>query len=191
MTTKEVGCALGVCLVWMAAPGVADIYTNGDGLGVTPFITFDEFGQGPKDGTEWQPWGVTFSALNMETDNYDGFPGIDGVNLYALADPKLRIEFDRPMSAFAMAWVTHPGTTTFTTYLGDSVVEQAVVPTALGDPSISYSVFENMSFDAIEATIDASHSDFRMDNLQIPEPGTLLPLMLGLAAMIGSRRRAA
>ncbi|MBU0638987.1 MAG: PEP-CTERM sorting domain-containing protein [Planctomycetes bacterium] len=191
MSTNRVVCALGVFLVWVAAPVSADIYTNADGFGVAPYVTFDEFGLGPKNGTEWQAWGVTFSAFDMKTDGNDGYPGIDGPNLLAYADPKLRIDFDEPMTAFAMAWITNPGTTTFTAYLGGSVVEQAALATDYDDANICYSVFENITFDAIEGTIDAAFLSFRIDNLQVPEPGALLPLMLGLATVVGCRRRAA
>jgi len=188
---KRVVCALGVFLVWVAAPVAADIYTNAIGFGVDPYVTFDEFELGPKDGTEWQAWGVTFTASNMQTDAIDGFPGIDGPNLLGYADPKLRIDFDASMTAFAMGWVTNPGTTTFTAFLGDNVVEQAVLSTTYTDPNTCYAVFENMTFDAIEATIQAGFTSFRVDNLQVPEPGALLPLLLGFAAVAGRQRRAA
>jgi hypothetical protein len=191
MSMKRVVPALVVFLVWVVAPVSASIYTNAVGLGVDPYVTFDEFELGPKDGTEWQAWGVTFSASNMQTDGLDGFPGIDGPNLLGYADPKLRIDFDTSMTAFAMGWVTNPGTTTFTAYLGDTVVEQAVLATTYTDPNTCYAVFENMTFDAIEATIQASFTSFRVDNLQVPEPGALLPLLLGFAAVAGRRRRAA
>ena len=191
MSIKRVVCTLGVFLVWVAAPVAADIYTNAVGFGVDPYVTFDEFPLGPKDGTEWQAWGVTFSASDMATDGLDGFPGIDGPNLLGYADPKLRIDFDTSMTAFAMGWVTNPGTTTFTAYLGNNLVEQVVLATTYTDPNNCYAVFENMTFDAIEATIQASFTSFRVDNLQVPEPGALLPLLLGFAAVAGRRRRAA
>ena len=191
MSIKRVVPALVVFMVWVAAPISADIYTNAVGFGVDPYVTFDEFPLGDKDGTEWQAWGVTFSASDMATDDYDPFPGFDGPNLLGYADPKLRIDFDGSMTAFAMAWVSNPGTTTFTAFLGDNVVEQVVLATTYDNPNTCYAVFENMTFDAIEATIQASFTSFRVDNLQVPEPGALLPLLLGFAAVAGRRRRVA
>ena len=191
MSMKRVVCALGVFLVWVAAPVAADIYTNAVGFGVDPYVTFDEFELGDKNGTEWQAWGVTFSASGMRTDDYDAFPGIDGPNLVAEAVPYFRIDFDESMTAFATGWVTNPGTTTFTAYLGSDVVEQVVLATTYDNPNTCYAVFENMTFDAIEATIQASFTSFRVDNLQVPEPGALLPLLLGFAAVAGRRRRVA
>jgi hypothetical protein len=167
----------------------ADIYTNSYGLGISPFITFDEFAPGGKDGTEWQPeYGITFIGADMQTNDLDSFPGIDGMNLLAYADPMFSFVFDDPVIAFASAWITNPGTTTFTAYLGDTVVDQATVVTDYQNESICYSVFENMTFDRIDATIDANFTSMRIDNLQriVPAPGAFVPLLLG---MLAARRR--
>jgi hypothetical protein len=169
----------------------ADIYTNSYGLGISPFITFDEFGPGAKNGTEWQPeYGITFIGANMETNDYDVFPGIEGMNLLAYADPMFSFVFDDPVIAFASAWITNTGTTTFTAYLGETMVDQATVATDYQNESICYAVFENMTFDRIDATIDASFTSMRIDNLQriVPAPGAFLPLLFGM--MAGRRRRA-
>ena len=174
----------------LAQSAGADIYTNSVGLGMDPFITFDEFAEGAKTGTEWQPeFGVTFYGSNFATDTMDGFPGITGLNMLGYADPYFSIEFDVPVIAFATAWITNTGYTTFTTYLDDVQIEQVTVATDFANESICFSVFEHMTFDRIDATIDAAFTSFRMDNLQrieVPAPAAILPLLLGLAA---ARRR--
>lgn len=186
---KAIIVGIGVIAVGALAQSAgADIYTNSDGLGIDPFITFDEFPAGGKTGTEWQAdYGITFIGSSLETDGLDSFPGIDGLNLLGYADPYFRIEFDEPVLAFAMAWITNPGNTTFTAYLNDALVEQTTVATTYDNASICFSVFENMTFDRIDATIDAAHLSFRIDNLQrVPAPGAMALLLLGVAA---ARRR--
>ena len=186
---KAIIVGIGIIAVGALAQSAgADIYTNSVGLGIDPFITFDEFPPGAKTGTEWQAdYGITFIGSNLQTDDTDGFPGIDGLNMLGYADPYFSIEFDEPVLAFAMAWITNPGETTFTAYLDDVLVEQATVATNYNDPSICFSVFENMTFDRIDATIDADFLSFRIDNLQrIPAPGAMVLLLLGVAA---ARRR--
>lgn len=189
MKAIVVGIGVGLCAALAQTAG-ADIYTNDVGLGIDPFITFDEFAEGAKTGTEWQAdFGVTFYGSDFTTDTNDGFPGIDGLNMLGYADPYFSIEFDLPVNAFAMAWITNTGYTTFTTYLGGVMVEQMTVASNYSDPSICYSVFEHMTFDRIDAYIDASFLSFRIDNLQrieIPAPAAVLPLLLGVVA---ARRR--
>lgn len=188
---KAIVAGIGVIVAGMwsqAAP--ADIYQNSYGLGIDPFVTFDEYGAGYVDGTEWQAeYGLTFFGADLEVDDYDSFPGIDGLNLLAYADPMFAIEFDAPVGAFATAWVTNPGYTTFTAYMGNTMVDQATLATDYQYDDIAFVVFDNMYFDRIEATIDASFTSMRIDNLQmIPAPAAFAPLLLGLAA--GRRRRA-
>jgi hypothetical protein len=168
----------------------ADIYQNSFGLGIDPFITFDEFGPGGKTGTEWQPeYGITFIGANLQTDDLDSFPGIEGLNMLAHADPMFTFAFDEPVIAFASAWITNPGTTTFTAYLGDDLVGQATLATDYQNESICFVVFEDMTFDRIDATIDAAFTSMRIDNLQriVPAPGAFVPLLLG--TLIRRRRR--
>ncbi|UCD76037.1 MAG: hypothetical protein JSV91_03765 [Phycisphaerales bacterium] len=188
---KAIVVGIGVIVMGaLAQSAAADIYTNSYGLGIDPFITFDEFAEGDKTGTEWQPeFGVTFYGTDFRTDTSDGFPGINGLNLLGYAEPYFRIEFDVPVVRYAMAWITNPGYTTFTTYLDGVFVEEATVASNYTDPEICFAVFENMTFDAIDASIDAAFTSFRIDNLQrieVPAPAALMPLLLGVAA---ARRR--
>ncbi len=172
----------------LALEARADISTNSIGFGVEPFITFDEFPLGDKTGTEWQPdFGIVFEAFFLLTDCQDAWPGIDGVNMY-VQPPQITISFDDPTSSFAMAWITNPGTTTFQAFLGNDLVEQATLPTNFNDPDIAFTVFENITFDRIFATIDAPFVSFRIDNLQtLPTPATIVVMLLAAAA--GRRRR--
>ncbi len=173
----------------LALEARADISTNSIGFGVEPFITFDEFPLGDKTGTEWQPdFGIVFAAALLRTDDLDGFPGIDGPNLVGQALKGFTISFDDPTSSFAMAWITNPGTTTFQAFLGNDLVEQVTLPTNFNDPDIAFTVFENITFDRIFATIDAAFVSFRIDNLQtLPTPATSVVMLLAAAA--GRRRR--
>ncbi len=177
---KVFAAATGVML-WSVLAGTAraDIFTNSDGFGMDPVITFDEFGAGPVDGTEWQPdFGITFAGLTLEVDGFDPFPGIDGLNLFGSGFDVI-IQFDVPIDAFAMAWVTNPGTTTFSLFLNNVPVEEATVATDFDDPSIAFSVFENVTFDRIDAHIDANVQAFRTDNLQF----TIVPTATGACCL--------
>ena len=186
-TISVLACAIAVAALGQHAS--ADIFTNSNGLGLPPFITFDEFPLGPKTGNEWQPgFGVTFAAAFLETDNLDGFPGIDGANMVGdTGGATASVAFDSPLSAYAMAWITNPGTTTFTAFLGGDVVEQVTLATDFDNPAIAFTVVQNITFDRLEMQIDAAFDSFRIDNLQIPAPGALA--LLGVAGLIGTRRR--
>ena len=196
MKLKSTHIFLGISLaiVFCGLPGncCGDIFTNANGLGIDPVITFDEFGLGDKDGTEWQALtGITFSSFGLGTDDFDVFPGIDGANLIGNTDgQELSILFDDPISRFAMAWITNSGQTTYTAYLGNDFVEQAILITDFTDPAIAFTVFENITFDRLELEIDATFSSFRIDNVQrvVPEPGSFT-FLASIAGLVFVRRK--
>jgi hypothetical protein len=203
------GLAIGVFSIAGAPSAQATIIQNTVGLSDPhSTITFDEHvlpGYTPVT-TQYSDQGVTFNGALYSVYGpiaSGGVPNIDGQYLSNF-DPSgwggsrfpIVMSFATPQTEAAFAYTGGAGTTTISAYLGSSLVETYSIASRN-----DYLGFQNITFDAISVYtewggwgwVDAVF----VDNIQlptaspssVPEPSIMLLLGIGLAGLVGARRR--
>lgn len=145
--------------------------------------------------------GLTFSSGVYVTYSYNGaYPNMSGASLANFAswgnccsDPT-SFTFSSVMSDVAFAFVSNPQTTTFSAYLGGTLVESRSVSTGYGG---TFYGFTGTALDRIVITSSGANDAYLLDRLQtragtpvsVPEPGTLALLGLGMLGVGLTRRR--
>lgn len=186
-----------------ATQAQATVIQNATGLSGT--FTTETFNTNAGDSTPAgsQFTGLTFGPENFVSDLFDGaFPNMTGsviANFTILGCEVLGncitptfINFSSIMSDVAFAFVSEPGTSTFSAYLGASPVESFSANT---DYSSDFYGFTGIAFDSIRIESGVSGSTtYILDNLQsrtansVPEPASLALLGLGFFGLVASRR---
>jgi hypothetical protein len=161
-------------------------------------ITFDEVGlaSGTVVTNQYAGLGVSFTGT-WQNNTYGGvFPNISGGALtdfqpnFCPCGPTFEIAFTNPVSAAVFAFVTNPGTSTLTSYLGATLVESANFSTGGNG---EFTGFTGSFFDRIVVSPGGGNFASVIDNLEfntVPEPTTLALLGAGLVALRARRRRA-
>jgi hypothetical protein len=190
---------LGVLVVPTQAYATSFVNNTGLASPVTT-ITFSELGLSVNTvvTTQYAGLGVSFGP-NLYQDGQTGFPNITGNTLTNFDQTgaayvfNYSIFFNGPVTSAAFASVSNGSTHTFSAYLAGALVESFSNVVSTGLPN--FFGFTGITFDEIRVN---TAGDFMiLDNLQIgqsaaavPEPGTLLLLGTGLAAVaVGARRR--
>jgi len=188
-------------LALLGSPVCADRIDNATGL-ASPATTldFDEWGaDGVTITDQYISQGVVFTSTPggpVQTLYSDIFPGMD---LYALNQAgDFEIQFQGTVDEAAFAFLTNPGTSTFTALRNGSIIDSFSAYTEYVGAA-DYFGFSNFTFDTIRVSAGGTNGAFRLDNLQfgavtseVPEPGTLALVGLLLAGVgLGMRRRSA
>ena len=165
-------------------------------------IAFDEFGlpEGTAVTNQYASLGVSFAGV-FNTSAFDGaFPNISGSELADFngscpCGPAVTISFAAPVTDAVFAFVSNTGNSTFTSYLGGTMVESASLGTGYDG---QFAGFTNSRFDSIVVTAGGSNGAGLIDNLEfnaastaVPEPVSLALLGAGLlGAGLFRRKRA-
>jgi hypothetical protein len=181
----------------------ATFFSNGTGLAnPATVITFDEPDPDLTPETIISQATNPFAAFGFAffVAVYQPIPGIfqGGYVGNFLATPTLQIAqnfvifFDQPQTRVAFKLFSSPHDTLFEAYLGQTLVENAIIATGLN--SETYYGFDGILFDAIQITpnLDGSRAGVLLDNLQfgaVPEPSTWQILILGFGLAGAALRR--
>lgn len=169
--------------VFLGSAAQATSYQASTGLAAPgQTITFSEFGlsEGTAVMNQYSSRGVSFAGM-FNTNNYDNaFPNVSGS---ALADfngscpcgPNVTINFAGPVTDAVFAFVSNPGSSTFTSYLGGTAVESATLSTGYDG---QFAGFTNSLFDSIVVNVGGGNNAGLIDNLEfnataVPEPASM------------------
>jgi len=182
---------MSACLI--AAPSQAAFIDNTSGL--TGTFTTQTFNTNAGSGTAAanQFAGMTFGAGNYVDNAYNGaYPNmqgsvIDNFGSGVEVNPTV-IDFSSIMSSVAFAFVSNPGTSIFSAYLGSTLVESDTVATGYGG---NFYGFTGIDFNSIRINAGGSNHAYILDNLEsnnVPEPGSFALLALGIFGLMAARR---
>lgn len=184
------GITFAILAATWAVPSHASLYQGPTGLTVPgTTITFDEFavGNGTAVTTQYASLGATFAGL-YNTNRYNGaFPNVSGSELVDFngscpCGPTIQINFTAPVTDAVFVFVSNPGTSTFTSYLGATEIESASLGTGSDG---QFAGFTNSLFDTIIVTVGGNGGAGLVDNLEfntvaVPEPASLALIGAGL-----------
>ena len=195
-------CTLSVVISLVTATAQAMSLQNATGLtGVFTTETFDTSGAVAGSLAASQFSGLFFDTNLYVNPDYGGkIPNMLGNSLGNFYDPygnccmsSTSFSFSSVVSNVAFAFASNPGTSTFSAYLGQTLVESFSAATGYDG---SFYGFTGIAFDSIKIDSGGSNGAYLMDNLQfvsvsaVPEPEAYAMLLVGLCLIgfIAARR---
>ena len=140
--------------------------------------------------------GMTFSSNVNVTNAYNGSFGSTGqaiVNFYPCCSTPSFVSFSSVINNIGFLFVTNPGTSTFSAYMGNTLVESFSAPSNLSSLNRYYG-FTGIAFNKIRFDSGGVNNAMLLDNMQfgpsaVPEPETYAMLLAGLGLLGFARRR--
>ena len=197
MSIKSISRALSIsiCAGFLYSnANAATIIDENFGL-VSPDIVIDFgvnlFAVGTSINNQFLSGGVTFGPTYTYNNFNDTQPPLTQGYLENInaSDQPGSIFFALDVSAADFSWRTNNGTTTFSAYNDNVLVEEFTADTNISLTSGRYFGFENILFDEIRFSITARDTLFTLDNLEyvsaIPVPAAAWLFGSGLIGLIG------
>lgn len=189
--------ALAIAATSAAGVASAATFQNSSGLTAPAFVqSFDTPAVADDSAAGSQFSGMTFSSgIKVTTAFADVWSTGQAItNFYPCCTTPSFVDFSNVLTDVGFLFVTNPGTSVFSAYLDNVLVESFSAATDTSNPN-RYFGFTGIAFNQLRFDSGGDGNAFILDNMQynvaapIPEPETYAMLLAGLGLMVTVARR--